>query len=113
MIEAILLALESEHRRVVLDYEADAALEALADLYLATKTRDRYVDAAHRLGSRSWRHIEAMATSQWSSGDRDGAIAVFRAADQHGWHRDHLRAKCLAMTGVDLANDTDNAATDR
>ena len=38
MIEAILLALEAEHRRVVLDYEADAALEALADLYLATKT---------------------------------------------------------------------------
>jgi hypothetical protein len=111
VIEAILLALESEHRRVVLDYEAAAALEALADLYLATKTRDRYVDAAHRLGSRSWRHVEAMATSQWSSGDCDGAIAVFRAADQPGWHRDHLRAKCLAMTGVDLA--AGNARTDR
>ena len=37
VIEAILLALESEHRHVVLDHEADAALEALADLYLATE----------------------------------------------------------------------------
>lgn len=111
VIEAILLALEAEHRRVVLDYEADAALEALTDPYLATETRDRYVEAARRLGSRSWRHIEAVATSQCSSGDRDGAIAVFRAADQPGWHRDHLRAKCLAVTGVDLA--ADNASTDR
>lgn len=93
MIEAILPALESARRRVVLDHEADVAFEALADLYLATKT------------------CEAMVTSQWSAGDRDGAIAAFRAADQSGWPRDHQRATCLSMTGVDLA--TDNASTDR
>lgn len=104
-IETILLDLEAEHRAVVLDYEADDAAVAIADLYVATGARDRYESAALRLGSQSWRSIESMAESQLKARDRPGAVAVFRAADQPGWHRDVLRRKCLAMTGVDLAGE--------
>lgn len=103
IVESILLALEAEHRDAVLDYPADEALEALADLYVATRSRNRYVVAAQRLGSRAWRPIEAMARSQLGAKNRDGAIAVFKAADQPGFHQAHLRKMCLSLTGVDLA----------
>lgn len=104
-IESILLALEAEHRDAVLDYPADEALEALADLYVATRSRDRYVVAAQRLGSRAWRPVEAMARSQLAAKDRAGAVAVFKAADLPGFHQAHLRKLCLSLTGVDLADD--------
>ncbi|CAN5653071.1 hypothetical protein BH24ACT4_BH24ACT4_07140 [soil metagenome] len=104
-VEAILLDLEAEHRAVILDYEAEEAAVAIADLYVASGARDRYESAALRLGSQSWRSIVAMAESQLKERDRSGAVAVFRAADQPGWHRDFLRGKCLAMTGVDLAGE--------
>lgn len=104
-IETILLDLEAEHRAVVLDYEADEAAVAIADLYVATGARDRYETAALRLGSQSWRSIESMAESQLKARNQPGAVAVFRAGDQPGWHRDFLRGKCLAMTGVDLTGE--------
>lgn len=105
VIESILLDLEAEHRAAVLDYPADEALEALADLYVATRSRDRYAMAARRLGSRAWRPIDAMARSQLAAKDRAGAITVFKAADQPGFQRDHLRKLCVALTGVDLADE--------
>jgi hypothetical protein len=105
VVESILRTLEAEHRDAVLDYPADEALEALADLYLATRSRDRYAMAARRLGSRAWRPIDAMARSQLAANDRAGAIAVFTAADQPGFHRDHLRKVCLSLTGIDLADE--------
>lgn len=103
-VEAVLMDLEHERRDVVLDHEADVDLGAQADLYLATNTRHRYVDAARRLGSRSWRAIEAMATPQLKARDRDGAVAVFRAADQPGHHQAHLQRRCPDLTGVDLGD---------
>lgn len=105
----ILLDLESEDRAVVLDHAPDEAAVAIADLYVATGTRDRYEIAARRLGSQSWRSIESMAESQLKARDRPGAVAVFLAADQPGRHRDCLRGKCLAMTGVDLAGEEQGA----
>lgn len=105
IVESILLALEVEHRAAVLDYPADDALEALADLYIATRARDRYVMAARRIGSRAWRPIEAMAESQLSANDAAGAVAVCKAADQPCHQQAYLRKKCLALTGVDLAAD--------
>ena len=103
IVEAILLGLEVEHRAAVLDYHADEALEALADLYLATRSRERYATTARRLGSRAWRPIEAMARSELAAKNPAGAVAVFAAADQPGHHQVHLRQVCLALTGVDLA----------
>lgn len=105
LIEGILLALESEHRAVVLDWEAMAALEALANLFIATGVRDRFVGIARRLPSHSWQHIESMATSQMAAGDRDGAVAIYRAAIDGSTNRGHLRERCLALTGVDLGPD--------
>ena len=80
IVESILLALEQEHYDAVLDYPAEDALTALADLYVATRSRDRYVMAARRLGSRAWRPIVAMAQAQLNAKDRAGAVAVFKAA---------------------------------
>lgn len=102
LIEGVLLTLEDEHRAVVLDYEANAALEALADLYVAIAARDRYVGIASQLPSRSWQHVESMARSQMSAGDREGAIAVYRAAVAGGSGSEHLRQRCLALTDHDL-----------
>lgn len=107
IIESILLDLEAEHRDALLDHQADEALEALADLYLATRSRDRFVMAARRLGSRAWRPIDAMARSQLAAKDQAGAIAVFKAADQPGFQRDYLRRLCISFTGVDLAEEED------
>jgi len=101
-VEGILLRLDAEYRDEVLDWEADEAIQALADLYLATRSRERYVMAARRLGSQWWRPIEAMAESMVAAGNMNGAVSVFRAADQPGWHRAHLRTRCRAMTGIDL-----------
>ncbi len=99
LIESILVDLEIEHRRLVLDWEADEALRALPDLYIATGTHDRFVATAERLGSRWWQPIEAMAKALLETGDRPGALAVFAAADQPGWHRDHLQRRCQALCG--------------
>ncbi|MCP4087808.1 MAG: hypothetical protein GY745_22600 [Actinomycetia bacterium] len=100
LIESILVDLESEHRGVVLGWEADEAFQALPDLYIATGTHDRFVGAAERLGSGWWQLIEAMATTLVDSGRRDEALAVFAAADQPGMHRDYLRGRCQAICGA-------------
>jgi hypothetical protein len=54
------------------------------------------------LSDAEWQPIENMAAAQLAAGDdRAGAIAIFRAADQPGPRRDHLRRRCRALTGVD------------
>jgi hypothetical protein len=77
--------------------------ERLADLYLATGSRDRYLRAASLLGSRAWRPIEQMPQSLLDAGDHDAAVALFLAADQPGMHQDHLRRRCHDLTGIELA----------
>ena len=109
LIEGILLTLEAEHRSVVLDWEATAALEALADLYIATGARDRFVDIVGHLPSHSRQHVEAMARAQMDAGDRDAAVAVYRAAAARGDELGHPRQRCLALTGVDLGRDAEDS----
>lgn len=99
LIESILVDLEAEHRKVILDWEADEALQALPDLYIATGTHDRYVAAAEQLGSQWWQPIEAMATSLVNAGRRDDALALFEAADQPGMHRDYLHGRRQTVCG--------------
>ena len=106
MIEAILLGLAEEWRSAYHDYQADEALELIAWLHIAGRRYTRYVDAALRLGSDRWQPIVALAESALTAGLTDLAVEVFRAADRPGWHRDHLRDRCAALTGVHLA-DTD------
>lgn len=105
LIEEILLTLEVEHRAAVLEWEATAALEARADLYVATGARERFVRIAGRLPSHSWQHVESMARAQMSAGDRDGAVDVYRAAIAAVDRDDHLRQRCIALTGVDPGSE--------
>jgi hypothetical protein len=102
-IAAHLHDLETELRAVHLTYEADQAREQLAWLHIATGASDRFVETATLLGSSHWRPVDAMARAALEAGDRDLAVAVFAAADQPGWHRDHLRRRCLQLTGADHA----------
>ena len=106
LIEAILLGLAEEWRAAYHDYQANEALELVAWLHLAGHRYTRYADAAARLGSDHWIPIVALAESATRAGRRRLAVDVFRAADQPGWHRDHLRQRCLALTGERLDDDT-------
>lgn len=102
MVEAILLGLADEYRAAYQDYQADEALELIAWLHIAGRRYTRYANAAGRLGSDHWKPIEALAQSAIARGRDELAVDVFRAADQPGMHRDHLRDRCLKLTGVRL-----------
>ena len=102
LVEAILLGLAEEWRAAYQDYQADEALALIAWLHIAGQRYSRYVDAAVRVGSDDWRPIVALAESALAGGQRDLAVEVFRAADTPGWHRAHLRKRCLALTGQRL-----------
>jgi len=102
MIETILFGLVDEYRAAYQDYQADEALELVAWLHIAGCRYARYTEAARRLGSDHWKPIEALAQSATAGGRDELAVDVFRVADQPGMHRDHLRDRCLELTGVRL-----------
>lgn len=105
LIEEFLLGLASECRSHYLDYQADEALQQLAWLAIAGRRFSRYLEAAARLGSDHWMPIEAMAESALRSGHRELAVDVFRSADRPGFHQQHLRQRCVALTGVDINDE--------
>jgi len=105
LIAGYLLNLASECRTNYLDFQAEEALQQLAWIDVAGRRFDQYVDAATRLGSEHWMPIEAMAESAVRSGRRELALEVFRAADRPGFHQEHLRRRCLALTGVDIGDE--------
>ena len=102
LIEGILLGLADEWQSAYQDHQAAEALELVAWLHIAGRRYSRYADAAQRLGSDHWMPIVALAESAAAAGRKELAIEVFRAADQPGMHRDHLRDRCLKLTGVRL-----------
>lgn len=102
MIEEILVGLAVEWRAAYQDYQADEALELVAWLHIAGHRYTRYTEAARRLGSEHWQPIVALAESALAAGRHQLAVHVFRAADQPGMHRDHLRQRCFALTGEHL-----------
>lgn len=101
LVEAILLDLETELRASVLDYHAHYAVDALASLYVASASHDRFVGLASRLGPYSWMRVDAMAKSAHSAGDTDLAVEVFRASLAAGG-AEHLVSRCRELTGVEL-----------
>ena len=105
LIAGYLLNLASECRRNYLDGQAEEALQQLAWLAVAGRRFAKYVDAATRLGSEQWMPIEAMAESALRAGRRELAVEVFRAADRPGFHQEHLRRRCQALTGVDIGDE--------
>lgn len=102
LIEDILLGLADEWQAAYQDYQAAEALQLVAWLHIAGRRYSRYAGAAHRLGSEHWMPIVALAESAAAAGRRELAIEVFRAADQPGMHRDHLRDRCIRLTGIRL-----------
>jgi hypothetical protein len=102
MVEAILLGLADEYRAAYQDYQADEALVLVAWLHITGRRYTRYADAARQLGSSQWKPIVALAESAITAGRMQLALEVFRAADQPGAHRDHLRNRCVTLTGVRL-----------
>jgi hypothetical protein len=104
LVETILLRLAEEYRAAYEDYQADEADQLVAWLHLAGRRYTKYVDAARRLGSDHWRPIVALTESAIAGNQPELAVDVFRAADQPGPHRDHLRTKCLQFTGVALGD---------
>jgi hypothetical protein len=102
LVERILLGLAGEWRGAYQDYQADEALQLVAWLHIAGRRYSRYASAARHLGSDHWMPIVALAESAAAAGHKELAIEVFRAADQPGMHRDHLRDRCLKLTGIRL-----------
>ncbi len=102
LVEGILLGLSGEWRSAYQDYQADEALQLVAWLHIAGRRYSRYAGAARHLGSDHWMPIVALAESATAAGRKELAVEVFRAADQTGLHRDHLRERCLKLTGVRL-----------
>jgi hypothetical protein len=108
MIESILHGLEAENRVVYQPYQADQAVALIAWCHIATRGYDRYVEVARRLGSHQWILIDALARSALDAGGRDLAIEVFHAADRPGLQREHLRRLCRELTGIELADRSDD-----
>ncbi len=103
LVERLLVALEAELAGFHLEYQAEAAATQIGWLHVAGRRLDRYETAAERIGSRNWQPVVAMAESALDAGRQDLAVAVYRAADQPGFHQSQLRQRCLQLTGVDLA----------
>lgn len=103
LVEGVLLEIEAEHRAQHLDFQADRAMQLVAWLHVATRTFDRFVPTAERLGSDWWIPVTAMAGMATDSGRTELAVEVFAAAaSREGLHRDLLAQKCFAMTGRSL-----------
>lgn len=105
LIEGLPLSLVSECRLHHLDHQAEEALQQLAWLAIGGRRFSLYVEAAARLGSDHWMPSEALAESALRGGRRELTVEVFRVADQPGFHKRHLRQRCLVLTGVDLDDE--------
>lgn len=100
-VEEILLRLADEHRAVHLSYQADNALRLAAWLCVATRSFDRFVVAAHRLGCDWWMPVTAMADAAVEAGRVALAAEVLDAATaRSGMHRELLLGKCARMTAA-------------
>lgn len=103
LVEDILLEVEGEHRAAHLEFQADRAVQLVAWLQVATRTFDRFVPAAERLGSEWWIPVTAMAETAVDAGRTELAVEVFAAAaSREGMHRDLLAQKCFSLTGRSL-----------
>ena len=102
LVEGLLSSLESQCRSGHLTYAAEEARRQQAWLAVGTRSIDRFIEVAGRLGTDHWAEIEALAEGAMRTGGRTVAIGVFQAADRPGRHRDHLRKICLTITGTEL-----------
>ena len=99
LADEVLAGLVPELRRFGFDYQHERVLALRAALLVAHRRYDQYVELAATVGSSAWKPIVSMAERAQKAGKRDLALAVFRAADVPGWHRDYLRDECKRVTG--------------
>ena len=100
-VEDILLRLADEQRAVHLSHQAEKALQLAAWLYVATRSFDRFVVAAHRLGCDWWMPVTAMADAAVTAGRVALAAEVLEAATaRSGMHRELLMARRAQMTAT-------------
>lgn len=93
VLRSIVTALAEEYTAARLDYHAQQARVALAWAHLASRCVSRYADVARDLDSEHWMPIVALAESALRAHRPDVAGAVFDAADQPGFHREHLHRR--------------------
>ncbi len=87
----ILDELADEYIAVRLRWHADEVRQAVLYVLVATRSYDRFVEAASRLGHGHWQPVALLAETALAAGRRDIAAAVIDAADQPGPIGDHLR----------------------
>jgi hypothetical protein len=93
LLRSIVTALAEEYAAARLDYHAQQVRVALAWAYLASRCVSRYAEVARDLGSEHWMPIVALAESALRARRPDVVAAVFDAADQPGFHREHLHRR--------------------
>lgn len=103
LVEDVLVEIEAEHRAAHLEFQADRAVQLVAWLHVSTRTFDRFVPTAERLGSEWWMPVTAMAETAVEAGRTELEVQVFAAAtSREGMHRDFLAQKCFVLTGRSL-----------
>jgi hypothetical protein len=84
LVEEILWDIETEHRTSHLDYQADHAAQHVAWLHVATRSFDRFVPTAERLGSDWWIPVTALAETAIAAGHRARRRGLRRSDEPRG-----------------------------
>jgi len=104
LLLGILDGLADEYTAARLRWHADEVRQAGLYVLVATRSCDRFVDAAAGLGHGHWRPVALLAETALAAGRRDIAADVFDAADQPGHLGDHLRMLRRQMFGGGRSN---------
>ncbi|MFU8841791.1 MAG: hypothetical protein ACNA8R_13890 [Nitriliruptoraceae bacterium] len=104
LLVTILADLADEYAAVRLRWHADEARKAVLYVLVATRSYERFADAAAGLGHGHWQPVALLAETALAGDHRDVAAAVFDAADQPGHLGDHLRKLRYEMLGDGPAN---------
>jgi hypothetical protein len=97
-IEAVFQEVKAELTRYDFAYQLDRILCLRATFLVAYRRFDDFVGLAAEMGSRAWKPIVSMAEAAWKARKKELALAVFGAANQPGWHQEHLQRECQRIT---------------
>jgi hypothetical protein len=104
LVLGILDELAEEYTAARLRWHADEVRKAVLYVLVATRSYDRFADAAAGLGHGHWQPVALLAETALAAGHRGIAAAVFDAADQPGHLGDHLRKLRHQLLGSDGSN---------
>jgi hypothetical protein len=99
LLAGILDGLAEEYAAARLPWHADEVRLAVMYVLVATRSYDRFVDAAAGLGRGHWRPVALLAETALAAGRRDTAADVFDTADQPGRLGDHLQSSTARCSG--------------